>query len=327
MTCSFLMTSAKDLGGFERRFLNLAEYMYKQQKQDVRVVLTKNAMRSLDEIGFLHSGLDFVVLDKSSRHKFTARIYIIFGLLSYLLRFHFFKSDHIHVISNPGWLTTLLAVAGARFSSSIVDSRHDYRLLHLWILSIRVHNIDCLSQSIRDYVVKNVPLKRMKSICKVAPCSFYSRQKIIEGLEKDIDICFIGRNVTGKGGEFLPELRKSLPNYKIFADHTDNPYPIFARSKIFLSLQEIENYPSQALLEAMASGCCVIASDVGETKKIITQNTGVLVDRNIEDIIVAIRRLSENWEMRTTLADAGRALVMKHHTIEKFYSYFVSVIK
>ena len=52
MTCSFLMTSAKDLGGFERRFLNLAEYMYKQQKQDVRVVLTKNAMRSLDEIGF-----------------------------------------------------------------------------------------------------------------------------------------------------------------------------------------------------------------------------------------------------------------------------------
>ena len=127
---------------------------------------------------------------------------------------------------------------------------------------------------------------------------------------------------------FFPELRKLLPNYKIFADLLPITLTLFLRDlKFFLSLQEIENYPSQALLEAMASGCCVIASDVGETKKIITQNTGVLVDRNIEDIIVAIRRLSENWEMRTTLADAGHALVMRHHTIEKFYSYFVSVIK
>ena len=52
----------------------------------------------------------------------------------------------------------------------------------------------------------------------------------------------------------------------------------FLRNSIFLAISPIENYLSNSLLEAMASGLAIIATDVGETRNIIINGeNGVLV--------------------------------------------------
>lgn len=60
-------------------------------------------------------------------------------------------------------------------------------------------------------------------------------------------------------------------------------------SKIFLSLQNYENYPSQSLLEAISSGNYIIASDVGDTNSIVKTDFGSLVSLSIEDISIKLK--------------------------------------
>ncbi|AUD62939.1 hypothetical protein BK010_04815 [Tenericutes bacterium MO-XQ] len=63
---------------------------------------------------------------------------------------------------------------------------------------------------------------------------------------------------------------------------------IVASSRLFLSLQTIENYPSQSLLEAISSGNFIIATNVGDTKRIVKDEFGLLVDLNKESIVKAV---------------------------------------
>ena len=93
----------------------------------------------------------------------------------------------------------------------------------------------------------------------------------------------LARFVDGKGYDLLEELDEELAglNFHVcgFGSRkislksasvytTDTPYEVLAQNKDILSLQKTNNYPSQSLLEAMASGCAIIATDVGD-KKII----------------------------------------------------------
>lgn len=63
---------------------------------------------------------------------------------------------------------------------------------------------------------------------------------------------------------------------------------ILPYARIFMSLQEFENYPSQSLLEAISSGCWCIATDVGNTQLLVKPDFGELVKGNSIDIAEAI---------------------------------------
>ena len=65
---------------------------------------------------------------------------------------------------------------------------------------------------------------------------------------------------------------------------------IFPYAKVFMSLQKDENYPSQALLEAVSSGCWCIATDVGDTRLLVKTEFGELVNGTSIDISKAMIR-------------------------------------
>jgi glycosyltransferase involved in cell wall biosynthesis len=50
--------------------------------------------------------------------------------------------------------------------------------------------------------------------------------------------------------------------------------PLLARSTVFVSCQRYENLGSSSLLEAMASGNAVVATDVGQTWRIVDERVG-----------------------------------------------------
>ncbi|MGH9221089.1 MAG: glycosyltransferase family 4 protein, partial [Vicinamibacterales bacterium] len=60
--------------------------------------------------------------------------------------------------------------------------------------------------------------------------------------------------------------------------HAPDLARVFARSRLFVSTQAIENFTSLAMLEAMAAGNAVIAEDVGQTREFVRDGeNGLLV--------------------------------------------------
>lgn len=55
---------------------------------------------------------------------------------------------------------------------------------------------------------------------------------------------------------------------------------ILPQAKVFFSLQENENYPSQSLQEAIACGCFCIATDCGDTERIVKDEFGKRVPKD-----------------------------------------------
>ncbi|MFA6980573.1 MAG: glycosyltransferase family 4 protein [Ignavibacteriaceae bacterium] len=99
------------------------------------------------------------------------------------------------------------------------------------------------------------------------------------------------------------------------------------KSKVFISIQDDENYPSQSLLEAMACENAIIASDVGETRKLVTESEGILVNLDKESIANALINLLSNPLLMETLSKNARRKVLSQHTIEKYEEYFKKLLE
>lgn len=103
------------------------------------------------------------------------------------------------------------------------------------------------------------------------------------------------------------------------------PIDVLADSLIFVSLQHWDNYPSQALLDAMECGCAVVASDVGSTRELVNGETGVLVPFDATAIADALDRLLEEPALARAMGERGRALVRQAHSIEAYAAYILDL--
>ncbi|MGH2354468.1 MAG: glycosyltransferase family 4 protein [Chloroflexota bacterium] len=89
--------------------------------------------------------------------------------------------------------------------------------------------------------------------------------------------------------------------------------PLFARSSVFVSCQVHENLGSSSLLEAMASGNAVVATDVGQTWRIVDDTVGRRVPANPEALAAAITGLLDDPTRAATLGLAARRRVQEHY--------------
>lgn len=89
--------------------------------------------------------------------------------------------------------------------------------------------------------------------------------------------------------------------------------PQFARSAIFVSCQAHENLGSSSLLEAMASGNAVVATDVGQTWRIVDEAVGVRVTPRADALADALRRLLDNPAETRRMGEAARRRVLERY--------------
>jgi len=75
---------------------------------------------------------------------------------------------------------------------------------------------------------------------------------------------------------------------------------------------------SNSLMEAMASGCCCIASDTGGNPELVIHGrTGMLFKTgNAEALAACLRKAAENAELRRRLADAGAERIRAEFSLE-----------
>ena len=100
--------------------------------------------------------------------------------------------------------------------------------------------------------------------------------------------------------------------------HSHDLAPVFARSRLFVSTQALENFTSLAMLEAMAAGNAVIAENVGQTSAYVHDgDNGFLVDEPTPDAFArAIERYLSHPELYQRMGAASRAVATEEHTIE-----------
>ncbi|MBA7631332.1 hypothetical protein ES703_38863 [subsurface metagenome] len=234
--------------------------------------------------------------------------------------------------------------------------RNFFHLLSSYHLGIkRATQVDLLSNEIKDGLIQrgyNLTSERTN----VTPCSFIDYNKYRPSNKKGNLVVFAGALRPFKNPslfiESIPKVLKKIDDVyfyllgrgpletqiesrirelnlenKIKTGFVSDTSEILSKSLIFASLQEGSNYPSQSLLEAMACENAIIATDVGETWKLVNPSVGFRVPLNSDKIAEAIIFLLRNHEKAIEMGKNARRKVRKEHTIEKYTEYIQNVYK
>lgn len=131
-------------------------------------------------------------------------------------------------------------------------------------------------------------------------------------------------------GPLKPAIVKRISTNSVLSQHViiegvPSTEPFLSRSMIFVSLQRFENYPSQSLLEAMACENAVIATDVGETRRLVDDQVGILVSPSAADLAEALYSLISDEQRLSLLGSAARLRICQNHGINSYASYILGV--
>lgn len=158
-------------------------------------------------------------------------------------------------------------------------------------------------------------------------------------ITKDIDILFVGtfRNLKGpdRALHIIAALKKDFPGIKacfigngylydscvamakslgisenvLFTGHIDNPETYFHRSKILIMPSRSEGLPT-SMLEAMASGCVPVVSDVGNIRDAAKHGENSFVINNYKDLV------SFTKHVKILLSEESQRFVMSKNGID-----------
>ena len=94
---------------------------------------------------------------------------------------------------------------------------------------------------------------------------------------------------------------------------------ILKNSDVSVSLSNHENVSDFALLEAMATGVPVVATDVGETRTLVKdEETGLLAKCDSRDVAAKITKVLNDRNLAHNLSRNERQLMVKEHSLEVF---------
>lgn len=126
-------------------------------------------------------------------------------------------------------------------------------------------------------------------------------------------------------GEILKRSGYSDIPFTLQRSHT--PDEILRHSKIFLSLNAENNYPSKSLLEGLAAGNIPVVTDVGTTEMIAPRNFSHYIHKNFSSKELAaalISILKEDEDRFRELSEQARSFVMENYNLDKMADYYLN---
>lgn len=230
-----------------------------------------------------------------------------------------------------------------------IGSRWGYLL---YLLALRkCDRIDALSEGIRNVLFQK---GLGKSKVFVSPCSFTDLSRYRPSPQKNDWVVFAGRFIPEKNpllflraiprvlsvfpqasffllgeGPLQKELEREVDRLglqgKVRVEFLPDVGPILSGSKVFVSLQKHNNYPSQSLLEAMACENAVVATNRGETGRLVTPDVGILIEEEEEALASAVIGLLQDESTRHEMGRRARERIEKEHSLERFAGYLADL--
>ncbi len=211
----------------------------------------------------------------------------------------------------------------------------------------RCARVDALTVQVReDLIRRGVAAEKIA----VSPGSVVDLERFRPAAVKEPWVIFAGRLIEEKNPLLFVEaaalIRRSVPEARFFlcgdgplvseveaavmrlglhgamvrGFHADIA-PVMAQGAVFVSLQRQDNYPSQSLLEAMASGLACVATDVGLTWRLVDETTGVRVKPEAASVAEAVVTLLRDSDRRRRMGEAARRRVSEEHSEERYRAY------
>lgn len=328
----------KVYGGAERRLCRILNEIHKDPHFETKLFLV-GEKSNIDQ--FVQSE----VLCSIPIYTFHSEIDCFFKLL--LERktvIWFFNVNHVGLMLSlfrkRGLLVTVANVYLAM--GKYVNKRQEKMFK---FLCKHVSRIDCL------YPSTEIGLNQKLSI---TPCPFTKLDKYYPSQKKRI-IVFSARLIKGKNVELCLEAIKNTfkqiqehgfsvkicgdgylrPKVESFV-HDNNltdlvsvlghcdMVKVLPESMIFLSLQDVTNYPSQVLLESISCGNYIVATNTTDTNQILDDSFSCLVEQNVnsvsEGIVQAMDKVISDREHKY-ITDA-RLFAEKKFDINNSIDYF-----
>jgi colanic acid/amylovoran biosynthesis glycosyltransferase len=166
-----------------------------------------------------------------------------------------------------------------------------------------------------------VPVKRVEFIAEVvAKLPFRTEWTHIgDGPEADFDQ--VRQIAKAFDGEHVAVFKGRLSNAEVLQYYKDNPVDSF------INLSESEGVPV-SIMEALAHGIPVLATDVGGTGEVMTLNTGRLfsVDASVDAVVSQIEGFVNDSGFRTVARDSAREMAEGRCDSNRNYSNFCRVL-
>ncbi|MBK7380888.1 MAG: glycosyltransferase [Ignavibacteriales bacterium] len=80
-----------------------------------------------------------------------------------------------------------------------------------------------------------------------------------------------------------------------------------------------------SVLEAMACGNAIIATDVGDTRMFINKNNGIQINLELNELVNAIESLYRDKILNAQLGKYAFSYVREKHSIEKIFDYYIGL--
>jgi glycosyltransferase involved in cell wall biosynthesis len=270
------------------------------------------------------------------------------------------RITHVNALQAAGVLTLGARLGGCRIVFSYVDYMIENGYPFRWITNhglrtvVRVaHRYDFLSEMIPKRMVER-GLRLHAGRIRVPPASFTDFERFRPAVCKKRKIVFSGRleeiknpflalraaeslrrkkvdfsmAILGRGrlaSALEAYVRSRRLNDRVRIGFTETVEDELADALVFLSLQRENNYPSQSLLEAMAAGCVPVATDVGETRRIVDEKIGFLVPEDADRIADVIRRIFRDRKAYEARSAAVRERARLRFGAESYLRYYRSL--
>lgn len=154
--------------------------------------------------------------------------------------------------------------------------------------------------------------------------------RAVATLAKEVTVCLVG---SGKLEADLREQanRLGISERVVFAGQTSDTAASYRGFTMFVLSSRTEQMPI-AMLEAMASGLAVVATDVGDVRQILGPDQDCVVPREDSTALAcAIQRMLENPELRTRSGQANRRIVAERYEsaicLERFCAVYRAALR
>jgi glycosyltransferase involved in cell wall biosynthesis len=358
------------IGGVQQQLLSLLKAYNRERFNPIFCCLGPKQEMGKEIEGI---GIEFISLNKLRYNRFSPGIVLELHRLMkikqiHVVRTHRYRSNlYGRLAAFSSGVPVIIASVHENYRT---DKRPNRRIMNR-ILSKITDKIVAVSEDVKEDIIRydRIDPSKLQVIPNGIDVERFNPEKNTSNIRKefpleedDIVIGFIGRIVPAKGLEYLlnalPYLKEEFKSIKLliigegslveklkekakknnifdnilFTGVRRDIPEILASIDIFVMPSTAEGLPN-SLLEAMAMGKPVVATEVGGIPELIKNGrSGLLVPpKNPEALATAIRDLISNDQLAAKMGQAARNFVMNNHSIvkiaQKWQTLYLSILR